>query len=40
MSRLSRARQALRSALDDESKPSRSSTATHLREQEADAALV
>jgi RNA polymerase sigma-70 factor (ECF subfamily) len=40
MSSLSRARLALRSALDDELKPSRTSARTQLREEEADAVLV
>jgi RNA polymerase sigma-70 factor (ECF subfamily) len=40
MSRLSRAREALRGALDNELKPSRISARTQLREQEADAVLV
>jgi RNA polymerase sigma-70 factor, ECF subfamily len=40
MSSLSRARRALRGALDSEMKPSRTSARTHLREQEADAVLV
>jgi DNA-directed RNA polymerase specialized sigma24 family protein len=40
MSRLSRARHALRDALDSELKPSRPSARTHVREQEADAVLV
>jgi RNA polymerase sigma-70 factor (ECF subfamily) len=40
MSSLSRARQALRVALDNELKASRTSAKTHLREQEADAVLV
>ncbi len=40
MSRLSRAREALRDALDNELKPSRISARTHLREQEANAVLV
>jgi RNA polymerase sigma-70 factor (ECF subfamily) len=40
MSSLSRARQALRGALDNELKPSRTSATTHLREHEADAVLV
>jgi RNA polymerase sigma-70 factor (ECF subfamily) len=40
MSRLSRAREALRDALDSELKPSRVAASTHLREQEADAVLV
>jgi RNA polymerase sigma-70 factor, ECF subfamily len=37
MSRLSRAREALRGALDSEVKPSRGSARTHVREQEVDA---
>ena len=40
MSSLSRARLALRGALDNELKPSRTSARTQLREQEADAVLV
>ena len=40
MSSLSRARQALRGALDNELNTSRISARTHLREQEADAVLV
>jgi RNA polymerase sigma-70 factor (ECF subfamily) len=40
MSRLSRAREALRGALDNELKPSRISARTQLPEQEADAVLV
>jgi RNA polymerase sigma-70 factor, ECF subfamily len=40
MSRLSRAREALREALDRELEPSRTSVGTHLREKEADAVLV
>jgi RNA polymerase sigma-70 factor (ECF subfamily) len=40
MSSLSRARQALRGALDNELKPSRTSARAHAREQEADAVLV
>ena len=40
MSSLSRARLALRGALDNELKPSRTSARTHVREQEADAVLV
>ncbi len=40
MSRLSRARDALRGALDSELKPSRIATRTRVREQEADAVLV
>jgi RNA polymerase sigma-70 factor (ECF subfamily) len=40
MSSLSRARQALRGALDNEVKPARTPARTALREQEADAALV
>jgi RNA polymerase sigma-70 factor, ECF subfamily len=40
MSRLSRAREALRAALDSELKPSRTSAGTRLREEEADAVLV
>ena len=40
MSSLSRARHALRGALDSELKPSRISARAHLREQEADAVLV
>jgi RNA polymerase sigma-70 factor, ECF subfamily len=40
MSSLSRARQALRGAVDNELKASRPSAKTHLREQEADAVLV
>jgi RNA polymerase sigma-70 factor (ECF subfamily) len=40
MSRLSRGRGALRSALDNELNPSRMSVRTHRREQEADAVLV
>ena len=40
MSSLSRARQALRGALDNELDTSRISARTHLREQEADAVLV
>jgi RNA polymerase sigma-70 factor (ECF subfamily) len=40
MSRLSRAREALRAALDSELKPSRTSARTHVREQEADAVLA
>jgi RNA polymerase sigma-70 factor, ECF subfamily len=40
MSRLSRAREALRGALDSELKPGRTGARTHLREEEADAALV
>jgi RNA polymerase sigma-70 factor (ECF subfamily) len=40
MSRLSRAREALRGAIDDELKPSRPAAATRLREPEARAALV
>jgi RNA polymerase sigma-70 factor (ECF subfamily) len=40
MSRLSRAREALRDALDSELKPSRISPRTHPRHQEADAVLV
>jgi RNA polymerase sigma-70 factor (ECF subfamily) len=40
MSRLSRAREALRGALDSELKPSGISARMHLREEEADAVLV
>jgi RNA polymerase sigma-70 factor, ECF subfamily len=40
MSRLSRAREALRGALDSELKPARAGASTRLREEEADAALV
>lgn len=40
MSRLSRAREALRGALDSELKPARVGARTPLREEEADAALV
>ena len=40
MSRLSRAREALRGALNSELNSSRTSARTHLREQEADAVLV
>jgi RNA polymerase sigma-70 factor (ECF subfamily) len=40
MSRLSRARAALRDALDNELNPSRLSTRTHLREREAGSVLV
>jgi hypothetical protein len=40
MSRLSRAREALRGALDSELKPSRIATRAQVREQEADAVLV
>ena len=40
MSRLSRARGALRAAVDSELKPSRTSARTHLREEEEDAVLV
>ena len=40
MSRLSRARQALRGALDTELNPSVISATTHVREQEADAVMV
>ena len=40
MSSLSRARQALRGALDNELKPSGVSARTHAEEQEADAVLV
>ena len=40
MSRLSRARQALRGALDTELNPSAISATTHVREQEADAVMV
>jgi RNA polymerase sigma-70 factor, ECF subfamily len=40
MSRLSRAREALRRALDNELTPSRMSARTHLRKQEADPVLV
>jgi RNA polymerase sigma-70 factor (ECF subfamily) len=40
MSRLSRAREALREALDSELKPSPVSAGAHIEEQEADAALV
>ena len=40
MSRLSRAREALRGALDSELKPSRIGARTHAREEEVDAVLV
>jgi RNA polymerase sigma-70 factor (ECF subfamily) len=40
MSRLSRAREALRAAVDSELKPSRTSAGTRLREEEEDAVLV
>ena len=40
MSRLSRAREALRGALDSELKPSRIGARTHLQEEEVDAVLV
>ena len=40
MSSLSRARQALRSAVDSELNPSRTSARTHLRERDADAVLA
>ena len=40
MSRLSRAREALRGAVHSELEPTRSSAGTHTREQEADAVLV
>jgi RNA polymerase sigma-70 factor (ECF subfamily) len=40
MSRLSRAREALRGAVHSELEPTRSSAGTHIREQEADAVLV
>jgi RNA polymerase sigma-70 factor, ECF subfamily len=40
MSRLSRAREALRAAVDSELKSSRTSAGTHLREEEEDAVLV
>ncbi len=40
MSSLSRARQALRGALENELKPSGVSARTHVEEQEADAVLV
>jgi RNA polymerase sigma-70 factor (ECF subfamily) len=40
MSRLSRAREALRDALNNEVNPSRLSTRTHLREREAGAVLA
>jgi RNA polymerase sigma-70 factor, ECF subfamily len=40
MSRLSRAREALRGAVHNELEPTRSSAGTHIREQEADAVLV
>ena len=40
MSRLSRAREALRSAVHRELEPTRTSAGTHIREQEADAVLV
>jgi len=40
MSRLSRAREALRGAVHNELEPTRSSAGAHIREQEADAVLV
>ena len=40
MSRLSRAREALRGAVHSELEPTRNSAGTHIREQEADAVLV